>query len=429
MPRPTPSLEKLQEIAAEIPTPFHLYDAEGIRDNVRDLQNAFAWNPGFMEYFAVKATPNPAILGLLKDLGCGVDCASYTELLLADAMGFTGDQIMFSSNVTPAEDYQLARKMGVIINLDDISHIDFLAENGGIPKKISLRYNPGGDFKIGTKVMGNPAEAKYGLTPEQMPVAVKRLMELGVEEFGLHTFLSSNTTDNTYYPTIARMLFELAVQLNQDLGAKFFLVNLSGGIGIPYEPDQEKVDLKKIGDAVEIAYNETIVPAGMDPLAVVTELGRFITGPNAWLVTTAIHHKDIHKQYLGLDASSSDLLRPAMYGAYHHITVPGKEDAPVDQTYDVTGSLCENNDKFAIDRDLPTVEIGDIVTIHDTGAHGQSMGHNYNGKLRSAEVLLENDGSFRMIRRAETPKDYFATVAGFEVSEQLGDPALDPLNQ
>ncbi len=429
MPRPTPSLEKLQEITAEIPTPYHLYDAKGIRDNVRELQAAFAWNPGFKEFFAVKATPNPAILALLKDLDCGVDCASYTELLLADAMGFKGDEIMFSSNVTPAEDYQLASKMGVIINLDDISHIDFLAENGGIPKKISLRFNPGGDFRLGTKVMGNPAEAKYGLTPEQMPVAIKRLQELGVEEFGLHTFLASNTTDSAYYPAIARMLFELAVDLNKELDAKFFLVNLSGGIGIPYEPGQERADLMEIGAAVEKAYNETIVPAGMDPVAVVAELGRFITGPNAWLVTTAIHHKDIHKQYLGLDASASNLMRPSMYGAYHHITVPGKEDQPEDHVYDVTGSLCENNDKFAIDRPLPEVERGDLVVIHDTGAHGHSMGHNYNGKLRSAEVLLEEDGSFRMIRRAETPQDYFATVAGFEVTEQLGDPAIDPLNR
>lgn len=429
MPRQHPSEAKLREITAEVPTPYHLYDAAGIRANVRELQEAFAWNPGFTEYFAVKATPTPAILRLLQDLGCGVDCASYTELLLADAMGFKGDDIMFSSNVTPAEDYRLARKLDVIINMDDISHIDFLAENGGIPEKISLRYNPGGDFTIAGRIMGNPAEAKYGLTPEQMPVAVKRLKELGVKKFGLHTFLSSNTTDPDYYPSIARLLFELAVDLHEECDADFFLVNLSGGIGIPYEPHQPPADLAYIGAEVEKAYNETIVPAGMDPVAVVTELGRFITGPNAWLVTTAIHHKDIHKQYVGVDASASNLMRPSMYGAYHHITVAGKEDAPLTHVYDVTGSLCENNDKFAIDRPLPEVEVGDIVVIHDTGAHGHSMGHNYNGKLRSAEVLLEEDGSFRMIRRAETPRDYFATVAGFEVGEDLGDPARDPLTQ
>lgn len=428
MPKQPPSLEKLQEISAEIPTPYHLYDAKGIRDNVRELQEAFAWNPGFMEYFAVKATPNPTILRLLKDLGCGVDCASYTELLLADAVGFRGEQIMLSSNVTPARTYQLARKMGVLINLDDISHIDFLAENGGIPKKILLRYNPGGNFTLGTKVMGNPAEAKYGLTPEQMPVAVKKLQEMGVEEFGLHTFLASNTTDANYYPKIARMLFELAVDLNEQLDAKFFLINLSGGIGIPYEPGQKRADLAYVGREVEKAYNETIVEAGMDPVAVAAELGRFITGPNGWLVSTALHHKDIHKKYVGLDSSASNLMRPSMYGAYHHITVAGKEDMEATEVYDVTGALCENNDKFAIDRPLPKIEVGDLVVIHDTGAHGHSMGHNYNGMLRSAEVLLEEDGSFEMIRRAETPEDLFATVAGFGVPEDLGNPATDPLN-
>ena len=427
MPRPAPSLEKLRSITAQIPTPYHLYDAKGIRDNVRELQNAFAWNPGFKEYFAVKATPTPAILKLLKDQGCGVDCASYAELLLADAMGFKGEEIMFSSNVTTAEEYQLARKLGAIINLDDISHIDFLAENGGIPERICLRYNPGGDFRLGTKVMGDPSQAKYGLTPEQMPVAVRKLKALGAKQFGLHTFLASNTTDTGYYPAIARMLFELAVALHEEEDADFFLVNLSGGIGIPYEPDQPRADLARVGVDVKKAYDETIVPAGMDPVAVVAELGRFITGPNAWLVINELHHKDIHKQYVGLDASASNLMRPSLYGAYHHITVAGKEDAQLDHVYDVTGSLCENNDKFAIDRPLPKIDRGDIVVIHDTGAHGHSMGHNYNGKMRSAEVLLEEDGSFRMIRRAETPKDYFATVAGFEVSEDVGDPAKDPL--
>ncbi len=427
MPRPAPSKEKLQEIISEVPTPFHLYDAAGIRKNVRALQSAFAWNPGFREYFAVKATPNPAILRLLKELGCGVDCASYTELLLADAVGFRGHQIMFSSNVTTAEEYRLARKLGAIINLDDISHIDFLAENGGIPEDICLRFNPGGDFKLGTRVMGDPGDAKYGLTPEQMPKAVKRLKELGAKRFGVHSFLASNTTDRDYYPTLAKILFQLVVDLHEECDAQFFLVNLSGGVGIPYEPGQEEADLEYIGKQVEKGYQETIVAAGLDPISVVTELGRYITGPNAWLISTALHKKDIHKQYVGLDSCSANLMRPAMYGAYHHITVAGKEDVPADHVYDVTGSLCENNDKFAIDRALPEVEIGDIVVIHDTGAHGHSMGHNYNGKLRSAEVLLEEDGSFRMIRRAETPRDYFATIAGFEVSEDLGLPETDPL--
>ncbi len=427
MPRTAPSEAKLREIVAEIPTPFHLYDKQGILDNVRELQDAFSWNPGFKEYFAVKATPNAALLKILKEAGCGVDCSSYTELLLADAMGFSGKDIMFSSNVTSAKEYQLARKLGAIINLDDISHIDFLAENGGIPEDICLRFNPGGDFRLGTRVMGDPGDAKYGLTPQQMPVAINRLKELGAKRFGVHAFLASNTTDNTYYPTLAKLLFELVVGLSQECDAEFFMVNLSGGIGIPYEPGQERANLAEIGAAVEVAFDETLKKAGMGDVAVVAELGRFITGPNAWLVATALHKKDIHKQYVGLDASAVNLLRPAMYGAYHHITIAGKEDAQATHTYDVTGSLCENNDKFAIDRKLPEVEIGDLVVIHDTGAHGHSMGYNYNGKLRSAEVLLEPDGSFRMIRRAETPRDYFATIAGFDVSEDLGLPSMDPL--
>lgn len=429
MPRPTPSLEELRAIVDQIPTPFHLYDAEGIRDNVRAVQNAFSWNPGFREYFAVKATPNPTILKLLKDMGCGVDCASYTELLLADAVGFRGHEIMFSSNVTAAEEYQLARKLGVIINLDDISHIDFLAKNGGIPEDICLRYNPGGDFKLGTRVMGDPGEAKYGLTPAQMPIAIRKLKELGAKRFGIHSFLASNTTDNDYYPTLAKLLFELTVDLSRECDAEFFLVNLSGGIGIPYEPDKTGPNLALIGEKVEQAYNETIGVSELPPVNVVTELGRYITGPNGWLVATARHKKDTHKQYVGLDASAVDLLRPAMYGAYHYVSVPGKESLPTDHVYDVTGSLCENNDKFATDRELPEIEVGDLVVIHDTGAHGHSMGYNYNGKLRSAEVLLEEDGSFKMIRRAETPRDYFATVAGFGVPENLGSPELDPLNE
>ena len=429
MPRKPPPQAKLREIIEQVPTPFHLYDAGGIRDNVRKLQDAFSWNPGFMEYFAVKATPNPSILRLLKELGCGVDCASYTELLLANEVGFRGDEIMFSSNATPADEFRLARTLDAIINLDDITHIEFLAENGGIPEKISLRYNPGGQFNIGTRVMGNPAEAKFGLTPEQMPEAIRRLQELGVKQFGIHSFLSSNTTDGDYYPTLARMLFELAISLNEETGAEFFLINLSGGIGIPYEPDQPQADVARIGSEVERAYRETGVEEKLGGVRIVTELGRYITGPNGWLVATALHEKDTHKRFIGLDASASNLLRPAMYGAYHHITVSGKEDAPATMVYDVTGALCESNDRFAVDRPLPEVQRGDIVVLHDTGAHGYSMGHNYNGKLRSAEVLLEEDGSFRKIRRAETPRDYFATVAGFDIADDLGAPGRDPLNQ
>lgn len=429
MPRKPPPQAKLREIIEQVPTPFHLYDAGGIRDNVRKLQDAFSWNPGFMEYFAVKATPNPSILRLLKELGCGVDCASYTELLLAHEVGFRGDEIMFSSNATPADEFRLARTLDAIINLDDITHIEFLAENGGIPEKISLRYNPGGQFNIGTRVMGNPAEAKFGLTPEQMPEAIRRLQELGVKQFGIHSFLSSNTTDGDYYPTLARMLFELAISLNEETGAEFFLINLSGGIGIPYEPDQPQADVARIGSEVERAYRETGVEEKLGGVRIVTELGRYITGPNGWLVATALHEKDTHKRFIGLDASASNLLRPAMYGAYHHITVSGKEDAPATMVYDVTGALCESNDRFAVDRPLPEVQRGDIVVLHDTGAHGYSMGHNYNGKLRSAEVLLEEDGSFRKIRRAETPRDYFATVAGFDIADDLGAPGRDPLNQ
>ena len=419
MPRPTPPLEKLREIAAEIPTPFHLYDAGAIRANARALAKAFAWNEGFREYFAVKATPNPAILKLLQAEGCGVDCASLTELMLADACGFSGEEIMFSSNVTPAEEYRCARSLGAIINLDDISHIDFLNENGGIPEQICLRYNPGGDFRLGNAVMGTPGDAKYGMTPAQMPEAIRRLQALGARRFGLHAFLASNTTDDSYYPSMARMLFELAVDLAAACGAEFFMVNLSGGIGIPYRPGERAADLAGIGAAVEKAYRETIVPAGMHPLRVVTELGRYMTAPSGWLVATALHEKKIHKDYIGLDACAVNLMRPAMYGAYHHITVPGKEDWPLDRVYDVTGSLCENNDKFAIDRALPRIDRGDLVVLHDTGAHGHSMGYNYHGKLRSAEVLLEEDGSFRLIRRAETPADYFATVRGLDIGDKL----------
>ncbi len=413
MSKPTLPLNKLNEISAKIPTPYHLYDEQVIRDSARRLADSFSWNAGFKEYYAVKACPNPYLLKILQEEGCGVDCSSLTELMLAKACGFSGEDIMFSSNATPAEDFIYAREMDVIINLDDITHIDFLKEHGGIPDTICCRYNPGGEFKLGNTIMGNPGDSKYGFTRAQLSEGFKKLKELGVKRFGLHAFLASNTTDNHYYPTMARMLFELAVELSKELDIEMFMVNLSGGIGIPYTPDQSPADLAEIGAGVKKAYDEVIVPAELHPMRVVTELGRYITGPAGYLVTKALHEKNTYKHFIGLDACAANLIRPAMYGAYHHITIPGKEDLPHDHLYDITGSLCENNDKFAIDRMLPEIEIGDYVVIHDTGAHGFSMGYNYNGKLRSAEVLLKPDGSFRQIRRAETPADYFATLMDF----------------
>ena len=401
--------EQLREIVKQFPTPFHLYDEKGIRARARALKAAFAWNPGFREYFAVKATPNPYILKILQEEGCGVDCSSLTELMMSEACGFSGTDIMFSSNDTPAEDFQLARKLGAIINLDDLTHIDFLREVASVPKLICCRLNPGGYFSIANSIMDNPGDAKYGFTKEQMLEGYRRLMELGAEEFGIHAFLASNTTTNEYYPTLARILFTFAVELREKTGAKIKFVNLSGGVGIPYRPDQEPVDIAAVGEGVRKAYEEVLVPAGMGDVAIFTELGRYMLGPNGCLVTTAIHEKHIYKEYIGLDACAANLMRPAMYGAYHHITVMGKENAPCDHKYDVTGGLCENNDKFAIDRMLPKIDMGDLVVLHDTGAHGFAMGYNYNGKLRSAEVLLCEDGTAKLIRRAETPKDYFAT--------------------
>nr|WP_294492656.1 diaminopimelate decarboxylase [uncultured Anaerosporobacter sp.] len=401
--------EQLQEIVKEYPTPFHLYDEKGIRENARRLKEAFAWNKGFKEYFAVKATPNPFLLKILQEEGCGTDCSSMTELMLSEALGFDGSEIMFSSNATPAEEFVKAREVNAIINLDDITHIDFLEKAAGIPETICCRFNPGGVFKISTSIMDNPGDAKYGFTKEQMFEGYKKLKDLGVKNFGIHSFLASNTVTNEYYPTLAKILFELAVELKDETGADIKFINLSGGVGIPYKPDQEGNDIKAIGEGVRKVYEEILVPAGMGDIAIYTELGRFMLGPYGCLVTTAIHEKHTHKEYIGLDASAVNLMRPAMYGAYHHITVMGKENQPCDHMYDVTGSLCENNDKFAIDRMLPKVDIGDLLVIHDTGAHGFAMGYNYNGKLKSAEVLLKEDGSTQLIRRAEKPEDYFAT--------------------
>ncbi|TYC88437.1 diaminopimelate decarboxylase [Acetobacterium wieringae] len=402
--------EKLEAIVKQYPTPFHLYDEKGIRENVRNLQEAFSWNKGYKEYFAVKATPNPTILQILKEEGCGVDCSSYTELMMSDTVGFAGEGIMFTSNVTPREDFVLARKLNALITLDDITHIDFLEEVAGLPETISCRFNPGGDFVIDNAIMDTPQVAKYGFTREQMSEGFAILKDKGVKHFGIHAFLASNTIANEYYPALARILFQTAVELNQETGAHIAFINLSGGVGIPYLPDQQPTDIYEVGRGVQKAFEEILVPAGMGDIAIYTELGRFVLGPFGHLITTALHEKHTHKEYIGLDACAANLMRPAMYGAYHHITVMGKEDAPLDHVYDVTGGLCENNDKFAIDRKLPKIDIGDLVVLHDTGAHGFAMGYNYNGKLRSAEVLLKEDGSTELIRRAETPADYFATL-------------------
>ena len=403
------TLEKAREIIAQIPTPFHIYDEAGIRANARALKAAFSWNPGFKEYFAVKATPNPYILKILKEEGCGCDCASYTELLLAEAVGNTGHDVMFSSNVTPELDMRKARDMGAYINLDDATYVDFLASLGPVPETVCLRYNPGGSFSLGNTIMDMPRDAKYGMTEDQMAGAINRLMKLGARHFGIHAFLASNTTTNEYYPELASRLFRLAVRLRNATGAHIAFINLSGGIGVDYRPEQPKCDIRVIGEGVRQRYEQILTPQGMDNVAIFTELGRFMLAPYGHLISTVLHQKHIYREYIGLDACAANLMRPAMYGAYHHITVLGKEDAILDHVYDVTGGLCENNDKFAIERSLPQIDIGDIVAIHDTGAHGFAMGYNYNGKLRSAEVLLKEDGSFQLIRRAETPKDYFAT--------------------
>ena len=412
--------EKLEEIVKTYPTPFHIYDEKGIRENAKALKEAFSWNKGFKEYFAVKATPNPYIIDILREVGCGCDCSSMTELMLSEAMGLSGEEIMFSSNETPAEEYAYAYKLGAIINLDDITHIEFL-ENivGTLPETMSCRYNPGGVFKISNSIMDNPGDAKYGMTTEQMFDAYRMLKEKGVKHFGIHSFLASNTVTNDYYPTLAKQLFELAVELKEKTGAHISFINLSGGVGVPYKPGQASNDIYAIGEGVRKAYEEVLVPAGMDDVAIYTELGRFMLAPYGHLVTTAIHEKHTHKEYIGCDACAVNLMRPAMYGAYHHITVMGKENEPCDHVYDVVGSLCENNDKFAIDRELPKIDKGDLLVIHDTGAHGFAMGYSYNGKLKSAELLLKENGDVQLIRRAETPKDYFATFDGTDFYSKL----------
>ena len=418
--KPFVTKEQLDEITAKFPTPYHLYDEKGIRENAKAVKEAFAWNRGYREYFAVKACPNPTLIQIMKEYGCGCDCSSLTELMLSQAMGCKGSDIMFSSNATPAEEYQYAAKLGAIINLDDITHIDFLEKAiGYIPETISCRYNPGGLFKISNDIMDNPGDAKYGMTTEQLFEAFKILKAKGAKKFGIHAFLASNTVTNEYYPMLAKVLFEVAVKLEKETGADIEFINLSGGVGIPYKPDQEPNDIRAIGEGVRKVYEEVLVPAGMGDVALYTEMGRFMTGPYGCLVTKAIHEKHTYKEYIGCDACAVNLMRPAMYGAYHHITVMGKEDQPCDHKYDITGSLCENNDKFAIDRMLPKIDMGDYLVIHDTGAHGYAMGYNYNGKLKSAEILLKEDGSFEMIRRAETPRDYFATLDCFPIYNKI----------
>ena len=412
--------EMIDEIVKDYPTPFHIYDEKGIRENAKAVKEAFSWNPGFKEYFAVKATPNPCLMQILKEYGCGYDCSSMTELMLSAAIGATGEDIMFSSNETPAEEYAYAAKLGAIINLDDITHIDYLETVlGKLPETISCRYNPGGVFTMSNGIMDNPGDSKYGFTQEQMFEGFRILKEKGVKNFGIHAFLASNTVTNEYYPTLAGQLFEMAVRLKEETGAAIKFINLSGGVGIPYQPGQAGNDIYAIGEGVRKVYEEVLVPAGMGDVSIYTEMGRFMMGPYGALVTKAIHEKHTYKEYIGVDACAVNLMRPAMYGAYHHITVLGKEQEPCDCKYDVVGSLCENNDKFAVDRMLPEIDKGDYLFIHDTGAHGFSMGYNYNGKLKSAELLLREDGGVDLIRSAEKPEDYFATFDGLDIYKNL----------
>lgn len=417
--KPFVTKSKIEEIVKQYPTPFHIYDEKGIRENALKVKAAFSWNKGFKEYFAVKATPNPFLINILREYGCGVDCSSMTELMLADAIGCRGGDIMFSSNDTPAEEFIYADRIGATINLDDFTHIEFLDKLTGIPETISCRFNPGGYFSIANSIMDNPGDAKYGFTKEQLIEGFKILKSKGAKYFGIHAFLASNTVTNDYYPELARILFELAVELRDKTGCDIRFINLSGGVGIPYKPEDEPNDIAAIGEGVRKVYEEVLTAHGMGDVAIYTEMGRFMMGPYGGLVTKAEHEKHTYKEYIGCDACACNLMRPAMYNAYHHITVLGKENEPCDCKYDVTGSLCENNDKFAVDRMLPKIDMGDYLFIHDTGAHGFSMGYNYNGKLRSSEILLKEDGSFALIRRAETPKDYFATFDCFDIFDGI----------
>lgn len=418
--KPFITLKKAKEIAEQYPTPYYVYDEAGIRKNAENVYKAFSWNKGFREYFAVKATPNPFILQILSEYGCGCDCSSMAELMLSDACGINGKKIMFSSNDTPVEEYRYADQLGAIINLDDYSDVKILEDTlGHIPETICCRYNPGGVFQMSNGIMDNPGDAKYGMSEEQMTEAFRELKEKGAKHFGIHAFLASNTVTNEYYPQLAEELFSLAVRLKKKLDVDIRFINLSGGVGVAYKPDQTPNDIFKIGEGVHQVYDRILKPEGMDDIAIYTEMGRFMLGPYGALVTRAVHEKKTYKDYIGCDACASNLMRPMMYGAYHHITVLGKENQPCDHVYDVTGALCENSDKFAVDRKLPEISLGDYLYIHDTGAHGHSMGYQYNGRLRSAEILLHPDGSFDMIRRAETTDDYFATLDFCAVGKKL----------
>ena len=416
--KPFVTKNQIEEIARTYHTPFYIYDEKGIRENCQRVKEAFAWNKGFNEFFAVKATPNPYILDIINDYGFGFDCSSEAELILADAVG---GPIMFSSNDTPAREYALCANLGGIINLDDITHIPFIEQILGpeFPEVMSCRYNPGGVFKLSNGIMDNPGDSKYGMTKEQLIDAYTQLKAHGVKKFGIHAFLASNTVTNEYYPTLAGQLFELVVEIAEKVGIEFAFVNLSGGVGIGYRPEDSANDIMEIGEGVRKQFERILVPAGMGDIAIYTEMGRFMLAPYGMLITKAIHEKHIYKEYIGVDACAANLMRPAMYGAYHHITVLGKENEPCDHKYDITGSLCENNDKFAIDRMLPKIDMGDFLAIHDAGAHGFAMGYNYNGRLWSAELLLKEDGSVKEIRRAETLNDYFATFDNTEYASKL----------
>ena len=416
--KPFVTKNQIEEIAKTHHTPFYIYDEKGIRENCKRVKEAFAWNKGFNEFFAVKATPNPYILDIINDYGFGFDCSSEAELVLADAVG---GPIMFSSNDTPAREYALCANLGGIINLDDITHIPFLEQILGpqFPETMSCRYNPGGVFELSTGIMDNPGDSKYGMTKEQLIEAYSQLKAHGVKKFGIHAFLASNTVSNEYYPTLAGQLFELVVEIAQKVGIEFSFVNLSGGVGIGYRPEDSENDIMVIGEGVRKQFERVLVPAGMGDIAIYTEMGRFMLAPYGMLITKAIHEKHIYKEYIGVDACASNLMRPAIYGAYHHITVLGKENEPCDFKYDVTGSLCENNDKFAVDRMLPKIDMGDYLAIHDAGAHGFAMGYNYNGRLWCSELLLKEDGSVQEIRRAQTLNDYFATLDNTEYAKKL----------